>query len=187
MRRLLQDQPGAEITCGVMASRYLGKTWPGARRGQEDISGFPSPCLPSTYARKGGDRRQQLGCWNPGQRPPILSSCGNLGRLPGTAIPAQRPLQPVHPGYFIVSKARREGQNEDVENTVEVSITFLLPISMRSYLPKTLGGRVASRQPTPAAAASVFCLGAAENTVAISYARLISLKAACGQVKWTSP
>lgn len=170
-----------------MASRYLGKTWPGARREQEDISGFPSPCLPSTYARGRRGQKTTIGVLEPEATPPIQSSCGNLRRLPGTAIPAQRPLQPVHPGYFIASKARREGQNEDVENTVEVSITFLLPISTRSYLPKTLGGRVAPRQPTPATAASVFCLGAAENTVAISYARLISLKAACGQVKWTSP
>lgn len=124
-----------------------------------------------------------LGPWG---NAPILCSYWNLRCLHGAATPAPHPLQPVSSGYFTAFKARRKGQNEDVENTVEVSITFLLPISTRSYLQRTLGGQVASKQHMPVVATSVFCLGAAENIVAISYARLISTKAACGQVKCTS-
>lgn len=116
-----------------MASRDPGKTWPGARRGQEDISGFPKSLSSFDMCKR--KERADYNNWGAGTRgnapPPILSSCGNLGRLPGTSIPTQRPLQPVHPGHFVASKARREGQNEDVENTVEVSITFLLPIPTR--------------------------------------------------------
>lgn len=56
-----------------MASRHPGKTWPWARRGQGDISGFPSRCLPSdTWISKEGGQKTTTG---------VLESWGNAPHL----------------------------------------------------------------------------------------------------------
>lgn len=171
-----------------MASRYPGKTWPGARWGQEDISGFPSRCLPSTYTRGRRGQNTTIGVLEPGATPPPHSVfLWEPSAPPGHRRPRPAPSAARAPGVFhsLQSEARRSKRRY----WEHCGSFHYVPTSNFNTIisAEDLRGTGASGQSTPAAAASVFCLDAAENIVAISYARLISLKAACGQVKWTSP